>query len=182
MRTWAAHAVFAAILIGSLVTRERAADAFASSVSLKAAVLRVAGSHDWGLDEHRTTSGATVPTLVFAAPGCSQPVFVSLRLSSFEDETMMQYALEPGYVRRYIYFDRTWDAPDHRAAFLQRMKYEVLAKFGMTEYLPSDYLLLVEAPPHCQAAKTIDWRPVWSRDTLATAQGNAAATAKYQYP
>ena len=24
----------------------------------------------------------------------------------------MQYALEPGYVRRYIYFDRRWDAPD----------------------------------------------------------------------
>ena len=179
MRAWAAHAVFAAILIGSLATRERAVDAPASSVSLKAAVLRVAGSHGWGFDDYRTTSGMVSWTLVFEAPSCSQPVFVSLRLSSFEDETMMQYSLEPGYVRRYIYFDRTWDAPDHRAAFLQRMKYEVLAKFGMTEYLPSDYLLLVEAPPHCQAAETIDWRPVWSRDTLATAQANAAATAKY---
>ncbi len=85
---------------------------------------------------------------------------------------MMHYAPEPGYVRRYIYFDRTWDTPDPRAAYLQRMKYAVLAKFGMTEYQPSDYLLLVEAPPHCHAAETIDWRPVWSRDTLAAAQAN----------
>ena len=180
MRAWAAHAVFAAILIGSLVTRERAADAPADSVSLEPAVLRVARSHDWGLGEHKTTSGMSAPTLVFAAPGCSQPVFVSLRLSSFEEETIMQYAPEQGYVRRYIYFDRTWDAPDPRAAFLQRMKYAVLAVFGMTEYLPSDYLLLVEAPPHCQAAESVDWRPVWNRDTLATAQANAEATAKYQ--
>jgi hypothetical protein len=182
MRTWAAHAVFAAILFGSLVTRERAADPFAGSVSFKAAVLRVAGSHGWAFDDYRATRDMVSWTLVLEAPGCSQPVLVSLRLSSFEDETMMQYALEPGYVRRYVYFDRTWDAPDHWAAFLQRMKYEVLAKFGMTEYLPSDYLLLVEAPSRCQAAETIDWRPVWSRDTLATAQANATATAKYQQP
>ena len=157
---------------------ERAADALVDSGSLEPAVLRVARSHDWGLGEHRTTSG--VPTLVFEAPGCSQPVFVSLRLSSFEEETIMQYAPEPGHVRRYIYFDRTWDTPDPRAAFLQRMKYALLAMFGMTEYEPSRYLLLVEAPPHCHAAETIDWRPVWSRDTLAAEQANAHATATYQ--
>ncbi len=175
MRTWAAHAVFAAILIGSLVTRERAADALADSVSLEPAVLRVAGSHGWGFDDYRTTSGTVSRTLVFEAPGCSQPVFVSLRLSSFEEETTTQYAPEPGYARRYVYFDRTWDAPDPRAAYLRRMKNAVLAKFGMTEYEPSRYLLLVEAPPHCHAAETIDWRPVWSRDTLAAAQANATA-------
>src|SRR5208282_3854214 len=66
MRVWAAHAVFAAILIGSLATHQRAADALVDSGSLEPAVLRVARSHDWGLGEHRTTSG--VPTLVFEAP------------------------------------------------------------------------------------------------------------------
>jgi hypothetical protein len=180
MRTWAAHTVFAAMLIGSLVTRERAADALGDNISLEPAVLRVAGSHDWGLGEHRTSG--LVPTLVFEAPGCSQPVFVSLRLSSFQEETMMHYAPESGYVRRYIYFDRTWDTPDARATYLQGMKYAVLAKFGMTEYEPSPYLLLVEAPPHCRAAETIDWRPVWGRNTLAAAQANAKATAKDQQP
>ncbi len=178
MRVWAAHAVFAAILIGSLATHQRAADALVDSDSLEPAVLRVARSHDWGLGGHRTTSG--VPTLVFEAPGCSQSVFVSLRLSSFEEETIMQYTAEPGYVRRYIYFDRTWDTPDPRAAFLLRMKYGVLAMFGMSEYEPSRYLLLVEAPPHCHAAESKDWRPVWSRDTLAAAQANAEAKARYR--
>ena len=41
---------------------------------------------------------------------------------------------EPGHVRRYICFDRTWDTPDPRAAFFQRMKYAALAMFGLTEY------------------------------------------------
>ena len=180
MRAWAAHGVFAAILIGSLMTRERPAGAVADSSSLEPAVLRVAGSHGWRIGDYRTTSGMVSRALVFGAPGCSQPVFVSLRLSSFEEETLMQYTAEPGYVRHYIYFDRTWDTPNPRAASLLRMKYAVLAMFGMTEYEPSRYLILVEAPPHCYAAETIDWRPVWSGDTLAAAQANAKATATYQ--
>ena len=152
----------------------RSPAALASSQPFCALQARTIG----GLGEHRTSD--VVPTLVFEAPGCSQPVFVSLRLSSFEEETMMHYAPEPGYARRYIYFDRTWDTPNPRAAFLQRMKYAVLAMFDIPEYEPSRYLLLVEAPPHCHASETIDWRPVLSRDTLAAAQVNAEATAKYQ--
>ena len=86
----------------------------------------------------------------------------------------MRYATERGYTRRYIYFDRTWDSPDPRAAFVQRMKYAFLAMFRMTEYEPSAYLLLVETPPHCQAAEAIDWRPVWSgHKPAATHAGNA---------
>ena len=179
MRAWAAHAVFAAILLGSLATQERAADTLADSVSLEPAVVRVANSHGWGLREHRITSGMNWPTMVFVAPGCSQPVLVSLRLATFEEETVMQYTTEQGYARRYIYFDRIWDTPDPRAAFVQRMKYGFLAMFGLTEYEPSQYLLLVETPPHCQAAQAIDWGPVWNRDTLAAAQASAEATTKY---
>ena len=89
---------------------------------------------------------------------------VSLRLSStFEEQTLLEYVPEPGYVRRYVYFDRIWDTPDHRAAALQRMKYAALAMFGLTEYAPSWYLLLIEAPSNCRAAQAIDWRSVWNR-------------------
>ena len=111
MRAWAVHAVFAVILICSHMTRERAVDALADRVSLEPAVLRVAGSHRWGIDDYRTTNGIVSRALVFEAPGCSQPVFVTLRLSSFEEGTIMQYTAQPGYVRRYIYFDRTRDTP-----------------------------------------------------------------------
>ncbi len=179
MRVWAAHAVFAAILIGSLAARGLAADPLDDNASHERAVLRVAGSHGWGFGEYRATSGILRPTLVFEAPGCSQPVLVSLHSWTFEDEAITQSAPQQGYARRYIYFDMTWDTPDRQAAFVQRMKYRVLAMFGLTEYEPSQYLLLVETPPHCQAAQAIDWGPVWNRDTLAAAQASTEATTKY---
>ncbi len=178
MRAWAAHTLFAAILIGSLATHEREVDPLAdSSVSLEPAVVRVADSYGWRLLEHRSTTGIAWPTLVFEAPGCSRPIIANLLSLSFEQETIMRYAAEPGYTRRYIYFDRIWDRPHPREAFIQREKYAVLAMFGMTEYEPSFYLLSVETPPDCQAAGAIDWRPVWSRGYLKAAPANSAATA-----
>ena len=176
MRAWAAHAIFAAILVGSLTIQKQTADALGEGVSLEPAVVRIAESRGWSLREHRTTSGMVLPALVFDAPGCSQPVLVSLRLSTFEEETVMQYDTEQGYARSYIYFDRIWDSPDPRATFVQRMKYGFLAMFGMTEYEPSRYLLLVETPPHCQEAEAIDWRPVWNRHYLAAARASDEAT------
>jgi hypothetical protein len=181
VRVRAAHAVLATILVGSLAARERA-DALPDDVSfLESSVLRVAASHGWSLNEYRATSGTPSRALVFAAPDCTQPVQVSLRLSStFEEQTLLEYVREPGYVRRYVYFDRIWDTPDHRAAALQRMKYAALAMFGLTEYAPSWYLLLIEAPSNCRAAQAIDWRSVWNRDDLAVTRAEADVTVKKQ--
>jgi len=179
VRVWPAHAIFATILVGSLAAREQAAKPIDDSLSLlEPAVLRVAGSRGWGFREYRTNSGMVSRTLVFEAPGCSQPVEVSLRLSTFEEETLAESAPEPGYLRRYIYFDQTWDTPDPRAAVVQRMKYAALATFGLTKYTPSWYLLQVEAPPNCRAAKATDWRSIWNRDDLAAAQASADAAPK----
>ena len=109
-------------------------------------------------------------TLVFDAPGCSQPVQVSLRLSTFEEKSLMKSASEQGYTRRYVYFDQSWDRPEPRAAFVQRMKYSALTMFGLTEYVPSRFLVLVETPKNCRTAEAVDWRLVWNRDYLAAAQ------------
>jgi hypothetical protein len=51
------------------------------------------------------------------------------------------------------------------------MKYAALAVFGLTRYVPSGYLLLVESPSHCSVADAIDWRNVWDRDYLLEAAG-----------
>ncbi len=166
MRFSAPHAVFAAILVGSLAARALSANAFLDEASvLEPGVLRVAGSHGLGLREYRTTGGMVSRALVFQAPDCSQPVYVSLRLSTFEEQTLLESAPERGYSRRYIYFDRTWDTPDPWAAFAQRMKYAALSVFGLTRYVPSRYLLSVEAPVDCRAVEAIDWRYVWNPTT-----------------
>jgi hypothetical protein len=105
-------------------------------------------------------------------------VEVILRLATFEEETIMESAPEPGYTRRYVYFDQVWDTPGRWAAFVQRMKYAALGLFGLTKYAPSWYLLQVEAPANCRAAEAMDWRLVWNRDDLAAAHASAEAAPK----
>lgn len=90
----------------------------------------------------------------------------------------MRYAGQQGYTRRYIYYDGIWDRPNPRAIFVQRIKSRALAMFGLTAYAPSDFLLLVERPPHCQAAEAVDWRPVWNRDFRTTAEAKTTAASK----
>ncbi len=153
MRISVAHAVFAAILVGSLATRELAAEPPPDSASLEPAVLRVAGSYGWGFRGYKKTSGMISRALVFDAPGCWQPVRVSLRLATFEEQALLEPAPQPGYSRHYVYFDQAWDAPNPWGAFVQRMKYGALAVFGLTTYLPSRYLLLVEAPEDCRVVE-----------------------------
>ena len=174
VKVWAAaHGVFAAILLASLAVQQRAADVRYDDASvLEPSILRVASSHGLTLREYRATGGMTPRGLIFEAPGCRQPVQINSLLSTFEEESLMDNA--PGHGNaRYIYFDQSWVSPNPRAAFVQRMKYRALAMFGLTEYVPSKYLLRVEAPIDCQTVADIDWSSVWSRKYLARAPAGA---------
>jgi hypothetical protein len=83
---------------------------------------------------------------------------------TFDYEPLVQSARERGDTLRYAYIDRIWEKPDRLAFFVERMKYAALATFGLTQYVPSAHLLLIEAASGCQVADAIDWRNVWNRD------------------
>ena len=164
MRAWPLHVVFATILVGSLAAKERAADVLdVDNGILQTAVTRVARSQGLDFREDATITGTRLPALAFEAPGCSRPVLVVSPMI-FDDEPFLRSAREQGDVIRYIYIDRTWEKPDRLALFVVRMKYAALATFGLTRYVPSGYLLLVDSPSRCKAADGIDWRDVWNRD------------------
>jgi hypothetical protein len=162
---WAAHGLFAVLLAGSIAVRGQAGQSPLDDASLlERGVMSVADSQGLKLREYRRRSGAeSLPrVLVFEAPSCSQPVQVSPILWTFEDESFLGSDPEQGYTRRYIYFDRSWDAPRPRAVFIQRMKYRALAMFGLTGYAPSPYLIVVESPKRCPALETADWSGAWN--------------------
>jgi hypothetical protein len=166
MNAWTAHAVLAAILVGSLAARERTAQTPISSDGFESVVSRVAHSQGMHIRATRRESR----TLVFDAPGCSKPVFVVVRPATFEDEATIEFASGPGYLRRYFYIDQKWDNPDPRAVLVQRVKYGLLSTFRLTEYAPSDLILQVDAPEDCEAVGTIDWRSAWNRNYFTTAK------------
>ena len=169
MRAWPLHVVFATMLVGSLAAKERAADVLVEldNPDLETAVTRVAQSHGLTFRDHATVAG-NVPALVFEAPGCSRPVLVALRVT-FDFEPFVSSARERGDELRYVYLDRSWEKPDRLAFFAERMKYAALATFGLTRYVPSAHLLLVDSPSRCQVADAIDWRNVWNRDYVGAA-------------
>jgi hypothetical protein len=162
MRVWA-HAVFAAVLVGSLASRERSVEAPIDDASFETVVLSVGRSQGLDFREYRTSDAGGRRTIVFNAPGCSGPMLVTWRPATFEDEAATESA--PGQDDRlqYVYFDQKWNRPNRWAVSLQRMKYSLLAMLGRTDYATSNFVLQVEAPRDCPAAERVDWRPAWSR-------------------
>jgi hypothetical protein len=178
MRAWPLHVVFATILAGSLAAKERAADMLVDVDNLdrEMAVARVAWSQGLVFRENGTVAGS-LPALVFDAPGCSGAVRVVPRVS-FDFDPFVQSAHEQGDVVRYVYIDGSWENP-HRVAFsIERMKYAVLATFGLTRYVPSGHMLLVESPPECQTVDAIDWRNVWNRDYTGLTEATTDAATR----
>ena len=99
--------------------------------------------------------------MAFSVAGCSQPMLVTWRSATFEDEAATESAPGQDYQQQYVYFDRKWNRPNLWAVSLQRLKCRLLAVFGKTDYSTSR-LLRVEAPRDCPAAVSIDWRQAWS--------------------
>jgi hypothetical protein len=163
MRRWPLHAIFAVILVGSLAAKYQTTDLFTKSANFESAVIRVAQTHGWGFRDYTTIRDTDNRALVFEAPGCARPVLVVLSLVTFDQDPIARSALEPGYVLRWIYIDRSWDKADALAVITQRAKYAVLQAFGLSQYAPSWDLLLLESPAECHLANEIDWRMAWSR-------------------
>jgi hypothetical protein len=157
------HAVFAAVLIGSLLSRERSAEAPVDDSGLEAAVLGVARSEGLRFLAYGANDTGFGRAMAFSAPGCSRPVLATWRPATFEDEAAAVSVPQEGYRRNYVYFDREWDRPDRWAVSMQRIKYGLLAMFGRTDYATSDLILQIDAPRDCPAAQSMDWRPAWSR-------------------
>ncbi len=167
MRAWPLHVVFATSLAGSLAAKERgAADVLVRHDNLEPVVTRVARTQGLAFRGDVTLPGTSIRALVFDAPGCVRPVLVVVLSAVIDLEPILRSAREQGDVLRYIYIGRSWEKPDRLAVFTERMKYAALAPFGLTRYVPSQDLLLVETPSRCQAAIAVDWRNVWNRDYL----------------
>jgi hypothetical protein len=170
MRRWPLHAVFAAILLGSLAAKCENTDTLAKSGGFEPAVIRVARAHGLAFRDYAPIGDTDTRALVFEAPGCAGPVLAVLLLVTFDIEPIARSARGPGYVLRYVYIDRSWDKADPLAVITQRVKYAALQVFGLSGYVPSPDLLLLESPAECHLATEIDWRMAWSRNYLAAAE------------
>jgi hypothetical protein len=166
MNSWLLHAIFAGILVTSVVANERSGDVLSETDNLEPAVIRAAQSH--GLVLLRPpTAKEPAGILIFDAPACARPVVISLLSVTLDDEPLVRGVGEPGDVVRYIYLDRSWTVlPNPLAVFFEWKKHKALELFGLTSYVPSAYMLRLAWHPGCDVADAIDWQVVWRRDFL----------------
>jgi hypothetical protein len=168
MKRWMAHAAFGIILIVSLTTRERASDVLTESDRMEKAVIRLAQSHNLVFREFATITDTDIRTILFDARHCERPVSIALLPIIVEQEPLMRFSGARQDIRRYIYLGRSWSQPHYLAMFIERGKHTILAAFGMTVYVPSKVMLLIQSAPDCELGDTNDWRMLWSRDYLAS--------------
>jgi hypothetical protein len=175
MRAWAAFALFGLLLIGSLAVRGTTVDLWTENDNLEQAIIQVAEAQGLAFRRHTSVTDVDLRAISFDAPNCSGAVLVVPLAVTFEQEPIMRSAAGgPHLTRRYVYLERSWDSPHRLAVFFERAKFAVLAVFGLTRYVPSRQLLLVEAPPGCEAADGVDWRLVWDRRMLQSPKADAA--------
>lgn len=173
MKVGLLHAVFATVLVASLVTKGELSDPLMDSANLEQAVIRVAQSHGIAFRGYTTVTDAEIRALLFDTPECADSSLVTLVAVTLEQEALVgSHASFAGAQRRYIYIDQAWDQPRRFDVFLERAKYAVLSGVGLSSYLPSWHMLLVESPANCRAIQQIDWRLVWDRNYLSTMTPN----------
>ena len=118
MRVWA-HAVFAAVLVGSLASRERSAEAPIDGAGLKLAALRVARAQGLAFREYRASDTDWGRTMAFGVTGCLLPLLATWRPATFEDEATVDRPLDRATISRYVYFDRKWSNPNRWAVSIR---------------------------------------------------------------
>jgi hypothetical protein len=176
MRAWPLHALFTMLLVASLVARERAGgDVLSEPADMEPAVIRLAQSLGLAYRGLAPLADSDARVLSFDARDCPRPVLIAVLAVSLEAAPVLAEVGAPGDHRRYVYFDQSWTSPERFALLRERAKLAALALAGLTRDVPSWHMLLIEAPQGCRAAEAIDWRPVWDRDYLASAQKEAVA-------
>lgn len=173
MRAGIGYALFAVILVGSVLTNARPGYPPAGAEQLRAAVIDLARSNDLTSLGQITFANHLIDALAFDANDCNQAITVAL-LSVHSEQAPLLEALNQGRVLRFVYYDRTWRTPDRVSITWERQKQKALALLGLTRYVPSEYMLAIVAPSGCKAADAVAWDKIWERRYLASvANGHA---------
>lgn len=175
MKARVGHALFALIMGGSILTNARPADPPADAEQMAAVVINVARSNNLTFRGRTALANHLIDALTFDAKDCREPITVALLLVFAEQLPLLETQNLGGRTLRFIFYDRRWQTPNRASITWEREKQKTLAVFGLTRFVPSQYMLAIAAAPDCKAAAAIDWQDVWDRRYLASLAADHAA-------
>ena len=168
MKARVGHALFALILGGSALANARPTNPPAEAGQLAAAVINVARSNDLTFRGRTTLANHLIDALTFDAKDCRESITVALLSVMSEQVPLLETQNLEGRPLRFVFYDRRWRTPDRISIAWERKEQKALALFGLTRFVPSEYMLAIAAASDCKTANAIDWQNVWDRHYLAS--------------
>ncbi len=114
-------------------------------------------------------SKAMSRAVYFQRPGCGAPSWVIAYPLSSELLPLFERNLGPGFERRFVYLDKSWDHQDRFAMYVEWGKNWLSAGLGRPAFATWKTGLFIAEPADCAKNPDIDWRPAWSAPTTAAA-------------
>jgi hypothetical protein len=175
MKARMGHTLFALVLGGSVLANARPTHPPAKAEQLIDAVINVARSNDLTFRGRTALANHLIDALIFDAKGCSEPIMVAVLSLLAEQAPLLEAQNLEGRTLRFVFYDRRWRTLNRASIVWERKEQAALAVFGLTRFVPSEYMLAIAASSDCKAADTIDWQNVWDRRYLASRAPNQAA-------
>jgi hypothetical protein len=102
--------------------------------------------------------------IYFQRPECHNPSVVLPYSMNSEIFPLLGRLIAPGFVRQFLYLDKSWDGEHRVSTFIEWGKHALLDVFGASRYIPAKIAIVLADPPDCYPAVAIDWRRVWDKD------------------
>jgi hypothetical protein len=164
-------------LLASIAVRyqtNRTREAMVADFDVGAAITNVIRERGFVVRENPVKPPKVLSSAVyFQRPECDQVSLVLPYRINEEALPLLAQAIKPGFDRRFIYLDKSWEGQQRASMYMEWAKAAVLDIFGASRYFPIKTAIVLAEPSDCRPVVPIDWRQVWDK----TRHRNAASAA-----
>lgn len=122
-------------------------------------IARFHAAHIRVLHVTRTDIGTNIITV--SIPGCASPVNIFAALITLEDQPALATVIGPHLQTNYIYMGERWTTLDRNRIWFAYIRAMVRNLARPRALVGTDDMIALSSPQVCEAARMIDWRPVW---------------------
>jgi hypothetical protein len=107
----------------------------------------------------------------FQRPECGRTSLVLPFDINSEVLLYLDMLIKPGFERRFIYHEKSWETYDRFAMYFEWAKNVFLAGLGRPRFITERTAIVVVEPLDCNRSLSIDWRKAWNLERQRDSAG-----------
>ena len=169
MTAWRTRVILAVVVVASLLVRlEGLRDHGEPAVAVKMVEKIKTVLIEHGVAPLETSFDSS-DVVYFQRPNCDRASWVTPYGLASDELIYLQKAIKPGFEARYLFLDKSWDAPDRLALYYRWARNLLLAGLGASRYTTQKTAILLVEPQGCDKTAPMDWSRLWRRDASTSA-------------